>query len=324
MRKNLIGTILLFAIIFSFSCSPSQKQSTSEDETQETYSQHETTFGLSYEIPSSWKTPDTNSDTEIYHYKKEIGSGDGMLYISYQEVNGNVTDEASFDEFTEGLLNQDYDTDDFISEDFEINNVTMKKFSYNMEINQTKYKTQGVVFNCYNGIVMLLFSSFPESDYNSYFDKIISSIKITEVVEDDSIEDTIEDEDEVEPIENETFDDNLSEDDYSENEQADGTSYQSILDEYTKKLKDATPRLVEEYKSEAAEHSGDINKLAEISNAKISELAEISNEGIEKMANVMYSNGDDYEIYEEWSQKLMDVYMEYAQEITDAYMDSAT
>ena len=42
------------------------------------------------------------------------------------------------------------------------------------------------------------------------------------------------------------------------------------------------------------------------------------------MANIMHSNGDDYDTYEEWAGKLMDVYTEYAQEITDAYMDSAT
>lgn len=115
-----------------------------------------------------------------------------------------------------------------------------------------------------------------------------------------------------------------AENDSTEEEQTDDTSYQSILDEYSKKLKEATPGLVDEYKNEAAKHSGDINKLAEISNDKVGKLAEISNEGIGEMANIMYLNGDDYDTYEEWSQKLMDVYTEYAEKIMDAYIDSAT
>ena len=41
------------------------------------------------------------------------------------------------------------------------------------------------------------------------------------------------------------------------------------------------------------------------------------------MAELMYENGDDYDIYEKWAQKLYDVYKECAGEITDAYMDSA-
>lgn len=114
------------------------------------------------------------------------------------------------------------------------------------------------------------------------------------------------------------------EDDSSDENSTDNASYQRILDDYSEKIKEATPNLVEEYKDEAAEHSGDINELAKISNDKIGKLAEISNEGIEEMANIMHSNGDDYDTYEEWAGKLMDVYTEYAQEITDAYMDSAT
>lgn len=324
MKKKLLGMILLFTIIFSFGCSSTQEQSTSENDPQETYSQQETTFGLSYEIPDSWKTPDTNSDTEIYHYKKEIGSGDGMLYIIYQEIDGDILTETSFNEFADGLLNSGYDTDGFQSEDFESNNIKMKKFSYNMEIEQTNYKTQGVVFNCYEGIVMITFSSFSESNYDSYFEKIISSVKSTDVIEEEFNENIVQNEDETEPIEDETLDDNLSENDSSNDSSTDDASYQSILDEYSEKIKEATPGLVDEYKNEAAEHSGDINKLAEISNDKVNKLAEISNEGIEEMANIMYSNGDDYDTYEEWSKKLMDVYTEYAEKIMDAYIDSAT
>lgn len=101
-------------------------------------------------------------------------------------------------------------------------------------------------------------------------------------------------------------------------------TYESIYDEYAQKIKDATPRLIEEYNNEAAEKAGDINALAEFSNAKIEKLAEISNEGIEKMAELMFKNGDSDETYTEWANKLTDVYMDEAQKITDEYMNSAT
>ena len=56
---------------------------------------------------------------------------------------------------------------------------------------------------------------------------------------------------------------------------SDDSSYESILDTYTEKMKSAVPGLVSEYKSEASGVS-DIKTLAEISNNKISKLAEIS------------------------------------------------
>lgn len=100
-------------------------------------------------------------------------------------------------------------------------------------------------------------------------------------------------------------------------------TYESILEDYTKQLQDATPGLVEEYNEESADLSGDVNALAELSNEKIEELAEICNDGVGEMAELKLENGDDDETYEEWAGKLQDVYQDEAQDITDAYMDSA-
>ncbi|MCR4851486.1 MAG: hypothetical protein K5870_09535 [Lachnospiraceae bacterium] len=99
-------------------------------------------------------------------------------------------------------------------------------------------------------------------------------------------------------------------------------TYQDVLDEYSKKIKDKTPELIEEYKKESADISRDMQALAELSNKKVEVLAEISNEGVGKMAEIMLKKGDSYDIYEEWSQKLMDIYMEESKKITDAYMNS--
>lgn len=101
-------------------------------------------------------------------------------------------------------------------------------------------------------------------------------------------------------------------------------TYQSILDEYTQKITEAAPGLVEEYNTEAAEKAGDVNALAELSNAKVTKLAEICNEGVEKMAELKIKNGDDDTTYTEWAGKLQAVYTEQSQLITDAYMSSAT
>lgn len=100
-------------------------------------------------------------------------------------------------------------------------------------------------------------------------------------------------------------------------------TYQSILDDYTQKIADATPALVEEYNNESATIVGDLNALAELSNSKVEKLAEISNQGVSEMATLMQKNGDEYSVYEEWSLKLTDVYTQYATQITDAYTSSA-
>ena len=101
-------------------------------------------------------------------------------------------------------------------------------------------------------------------------------------------------------------------------------TYEMILNEYTEKIKEATPKLVEEYNAESAEISTDLEALAELSNSKVSKLAEISNEGISKMAELQLKNGSEYSEYEEWAKKLSDVYTEYGKQITDAYTSSAS
>lgn len=109
----------------------------------------------------------------------------------------------------------------------------------------------------------------------------------------------------------------------TETASADESSYQSIYDEYTQKLKDAAPALVKEYNDEAAAKAGDINALATLSNAKITKLAEICNEGVEKMASLKLKNGDSNDTYMDWAGKLQNVYTEQGQLITNAYMASA-
>jgi len=115
---------------------------------------------------------------------------------------------------------------------------------------------------------------------------------------------------------------NKSTDTSTNNSKSEKTTYASILKTYTNKLKNQTPKLVAEYKKKAAKLSN-LQDKASLSNKLIEKLAKTSNDGVEEMANLMYENGDDYEVYEKWSTKLTDVYQKYAEKITDAYMKSA-
>lgn len=110
----------------------------------------------------------------------------------------------------------------------------------------------------------------------------------------------------------------------AKNEASADEQYQKILDEYTIKIKEKAPLLVEEYNAEAPNNQGGLEGLATLSNDKIAELAKISNDGITEMAKVQLKAGSGkYEEYEDWSGKLMDVYTKEADAISKAYTDSA-
>lgn len=121
---------------------------------------------------------------------------------------------------------------------------------------------------------------------------------------------------------NSSYNNNYSNDDSTPSYTGGGSSYQSILDEYTEKMEKAVPGLVSEYRSESSGIS-DIESLAKICNEKVGKLASICNEGVGEMAKLMNSSGDSYSTYESWAGKLMDQYTDIAQEIQDAYLDSA-
>ena len=104
----------------------------------------------------------------------------------------------------------------------------------------------------------------------------------------------------------------------------DDSTYESILEEYSKKLKEQAVILAEEYNNEAADLGGNLEELAELVNSKVEKLAFTSTEGMEKMALIMTKNGDEYEVYEEWALKLTDVYTEEAQTIMENYLNSGS
>lgn len=95
--------------------------------------------------------------------------------------------------------------------------------------------------------------------------------------------------------------------------------YQAIFNDYTSKIKEAAPKLADEYTEEAATSED----LVELSNTKIAVLADLSTEGVSKMADLHFKSGiGTYEDYQNWSDKLLDVYLNEAIIITEAYMSS--
>lgn len=103
-------------------------------------------------------------------------------------------------------------------------------------------------------------------------------------------------------------------------ESAKEVTYDSIYEEYSQKIKDAAPGLIDEFKSEV-ESKSDVMELAEIANDKVSSLAEIQVEGGTKMAELMHKNGDEYSVYEDAYKKLYQVYNDEAMKIYEVYMD---
>lgn len=109
--------------------------------------------------------------------------------------------------------------------------------------------------------------------------------------------------------------------DPKENETRD---YQAILDDYSQRLRDATPGLIDEYNAEASGNTEGITGLATIANNKVMDLAEIEAAGTTEMATYLYTGGSgEYSEYEEWAMQLYAVYEEEAQKIYDVYTQSA-
>lgn len=95
-------------------------------------------------------------------------------------------------------------------------------------------------------------------------------------------------------------------------------SYKSIFDEYSAKLKTATPKLIKELHEEAEVNEIGIWGLSLILKQKTDSLAQIYFEGTAKLAKGLYEQGLGKEKeYFDYSQKLEDIFYEEMQKIED-------
>lgn len=180
-KKTLLSALILLTAIFIFACNNPKNKTTKTEDPYNGYKQIKTSYGLTYKVPKKWKENSSNTDTDAYYYKNEIGSGDGMLYVSYSDFKGDITDDTVFESFSNGIKKSDQYKNGFRSEYTEINKIPLMRFYYNMNTNNETFKTKAIIFNCKNGYVLIGMTSLPNSNYDSYFKKITHSISLDEI-----------------------------------------------------------------------------------------------------------------------------------------------
>lgn len=119
------------------------------------------------------------------------------------------------------------------------------------------------------------------------------------------------------------LDDSRSNEDTSiDNNEVNYTSYQSIYDEYSKRMSDMTPNLIDEYKSKARQNTQGLNGLGDIYWDVQEKEADLYWEGQSEMAEYYWDNGSGvYSEYQDWVGKLYDVYQEETEKLFQAHMD---
>lgn len=100
---------------------------------------------------------------------------------------------------------------------------------------------------------------------------------------------------------------------------------QEIVEEYSGKMQEATPKLMEAFKSDV-QATTDSRDLAALYNQKIEVLAELCNEGYTAIWELLFENGiefsdTDYDKYAEYEQELDRVYEDETMKISDLYSD---
>ena len=100
---------------------------------------------------------------------------------------------------------------------------------------------------------------------------------------------------------------------------------QAVVDDYSARIREATPRLMEEFKAET-EGESDGRVLAHVCNKKIGVLAELCNEGLREIWDLLYANKldpshPDYEDYTDYEFRLNLAYEDAAMEVSNLYSE---
>lgn len=132
-------------------------------------------YGITYQIPDSWKESENNSDDESFFYKNGIGEGDGMLYVSYEPDVGNILSEDTIKKFTDGLSASS--VSNIQTKKININDSQMLETKYSQDIEGTKYACKLVAFNNENDLFVMSMLSNSENAYDGYLTKILESVE---------------------------------------------------------------------------------------------------------------------------------------------------
>lgn len=264
------------------------------------------TSELRYQEPVSWKkTLKTNPKRIFYYPYDDIDYG----FVYLEETPISSKEEVDLEKILVDLAGSNDNVT--LMESVTIDTIEGKRAIEYLSIGGINNYQSIEYLVYYSGkIYRIAFTNITQlqPEMIEYANTFISNVKFADS------NDTKPDKVQVENISEMENSDNIASD---ENTQQSG--YQAIYDEYSKKISEAVPGLIEEYNSAAAGIS-DMQTLATLSNQCVGKLAEICNDGVGKMAKHMYKINDTYENYEAWSMKLMDVYTKEASKITDAYL----
>jgi len=274
--------------------------------------------GIEFLIPQCFQHNIENDNEDVFMY---VDPNDGSKYMIHFTYTTASSSEAGvslnemkyifahhFWETQSGMDNvRILSSQDSTVAGFDAHMVTMY-----LDFSEDKipsYMRSVSVFNSDDLVLIVSAMQTANSKYDMFevFDRILKS--------------SVSDNDKNKDIE-ETKGENIGTD--NEPETSQGVGYEGIYNEYSQKLKEATPKLIEEYRTEAKNNTKGLEGLAELSNSKVEKLAEISTEGTEKMAEYMFIGGSGkYSEYQDWAMKLNSVYMEEAGKITSEYLNSA-
>lgn len=189
MKKKIITALLAIAVVGSITAC-SGTPSTPSTEVSETFSETETdlasdfeeeytpisnAYGVTYEVPASWEEATDNSDDMAYFYKNGIGNGDGMFFAYYHEGFLDFSDESNLSDYIDGFASG-VDDGKVSSKTIRVNGIQALELTFTMK----NYPSKSITFNLTDGIFMFAMGSSVENEYDTYWNRILKSIKITD------------------------------------------------------------------------------------------------------------------------------------------------
>ncbi len=133
---------------------------------------------MEYSIPESW-TEKVSQENLKYYYPEN-----GMLMVSYTELNSSITNDLTRQEFMDSF-SSDWENFELISET-EITVASTKAYHHEMNLTASgnAFEASMVTFDYNNGIISLFMATQKESgkDYSKEFENILSSINISDEV----------------------------------------------------------------------------------------------------------------------------------------------